>query len=376
MPPGWRRLSPAEKAEVRRLYQAALRGGPNSSAVRALYERLRGKGRQEILEILEELGRDYAVQRVEQMRESAREAGRRARRAATETLVHRAVAEGKLPQGGDLRTLAARWLRQRVEGPLESYRVSPIRGQRSSLVTPEGDVWLSRNLHRVNTRGVIDGLRRAIQDAARHGETASSLAQRLRDEVGHRVRIADNGPPSVRIPQLVRDIEREAAAMLRATGDPRAAQRFASVRDDLRSWASQLKGTEKGMQAAGFDLVDKIQRAVARADVEAVQTAVKWWTWNREQEHQRLIARTELTRSYSHAYVEASRQVPWVVAWEWNCDDDPCEECQALDGRVMERGEVIYPPLHPNCECWLTEIVDSSVEPTEDEWERMMADAA
>jgi hypothetical protein len=315
---------------------------------------------------------------VAQLRDAARRVTTQARSHVADQLVMRAGVRGRLPEAGTLRNQAARWISQRVEGPRQSYRVSPIEGRRSSVLFPEGDVWLSRNLHRINSRGVIDGLRKALEEGARHSETASSLAQRLRDEIGHRVSITDTGPPSFKIPEQLRAIEREAYAAIRASGDPRASQRFAATRAEFERYAKTLGTGQKGLAAPAMDALRKIEAAIRRNDVTAVDSAVKWWTWNREQEHQQLIARTELTRAYSHAYVRASEGIAWIPAFEWVANADACDECAALDGTIMPRGEVLYPctDTHPGCECILVEVVDSDLEPSESEWSEMMADEA
>jgi hypothetical protein len=272
----------------------------------------------------------------------------------------------------------ARWPTAWSPGPPEretSRLRSPIEGRRSSVLFPEGDVWLSKNLHRINSRSVIDGLRHALEEGARHSETASSLAQRLRDEVGHHVLISDTGPPGFKIPEQLRAIEREAYAAIRSSGDPRAAQRFAPVRAEFERYAERLGAGKNGLAAPAMDALRKIEAAILRNDAAAVDSAVKWWTWNREQEHQRLIARTELTRAYSHAYVEASRRVPWVKAWEWVASPGACDVCQELDGNVMTLSDLIYPgDTHPGCECNLVEVIDSDMEPSEEQWSEMMAD--
>ncbi len=341
LPRGWRRLTPAQKASVRRLYNQSVLGGTSSRAARELYDMLRGMDRAEILDVMAQAGDAYATTRVAQLASAAERTALGAR--------------------------AALWSAHGVAGSRRSLRVSPIDAQRSSRLFAGGEVWLSRNLHRANSRGVIDGLRHALQEGARHGRSATEVAQQLRDQVGHRVDV------SKMIPKALRDIEREAYAAIRSSGDPRAAQTFAPIRRQFREYAEGLRSTDRSTQAAAMDALRKIESAVARADAAGVESAVKWWTWNREQEHQRLIARTELSRSFSHAYVDAARDVPSVVGFEWNADGDACEDCAALDGKVMGWGEIIYPPLHPHCGCLLIEVLDPSKEPTEEEWDRILA---
>jgi SPP1 gp7 family putative phage head morphogenesis protein len=153
-------------------------------------------------------------------------------------------------------------------------------------------------------------------------------------------------------------IEKAARAAIRASGDPRAAEAFARTKKALDAYAAKLAPGVKSSQAAARSAADAILSAVRRGSEEAVDRAVKWWTWNREQDHQQLIARTETARAYTQAFVAAGREVPWVAGWEWNADDDPCPECQALHGTFFDRDTADQlPPLHPNCECFLTEVL-------------------
>lgn len=368
LPTGWRRLTESEKREVRRMYAAALAAGISTKAARDLYRALRGKTRSEILDILKEAASEYEAAAAKRLAAATKQAKERAHKAAATSIARRLTDTGAIPTG-TLGERAARWLQRRIASPLESYRVSPLVGRRTAVVHPGGEVWLSRRLHGGNTSQVVQGLRRALVEGARHGETASALAQRLRDDIGHGVRID--------VPKRLRALEREAYQVIKASGDPRAAQTFAPIRDDFRRYAESLRQTTRGTQAAAMDVLAKVERAVARCDAVGVEHAVKWWTWNLEQSHQQMIAETETTRAFSKAYVEAGKENPFVVAWEWEADADACDECAALDGKVMTESELVYPPAHPHCRCLLLEVTDTTVEISDERWDQILAgDAA
>jgi hypothetical protein len=250
------------------------------------------------------------------------------------------------------------------------------------VVWPSGEVWLSRPLHRINPGPVFEQLSRAVEQAVRNGETATSLAQRMRDEIGHRVRIADGGPGGVGVPPILRDLEEASRRSILASGDPRAFERFAGVRREFRQYAERLKGGAFGTRTAAVSALKDIEAAVARGSAAAVDAAVRWWIWNREQSHQRLIARTETTRVFNQEYRRASDALPWVIWFEWNTEAGACERCVELGTQDLHGfgpggyPKDAYPEMpHPNCQCFPTEIIDESVEPTEEEWDRIWADA-
>lgn len=363
------RLSRADRDALRRALESARRG--TSSAARALYLRLRGRPAAEVLAILDEAGAEYAKALEAELREQIVAAQRIGTRAAARRLFQMAPTRN-LPS--DLANKAAEWLERRVR-EASSLRVSPLTGARTAMVDPEGTVWLSRALHGGNLRrlGVIDGLRRAVTEAVRQGETATSLAQRLRDDIGHRVAIVEGGPAIASIPPQVAEMERAALRAIRA-GGPGATEELARARREFAKYKAGLRGGKYGTRSAARSALADLESAIRRGSAEAVDRAVKWYAWNREQEHQRLIARTETARAYNRAYVAGSRAVPWVSGWQWVAEGESCEECTALDGTFIPRDAPgPFPPLHPNCDCWLEEVLDPDVEPTEAEWRQMLA---
>lgn len=74
-----------------------------------------------------------------------------------------------------------------------------------------------------------------------------------------------------------------------------------------------------------------------------------------------MIARTEVLSATNFATLEAYKQSNVVTGKEWltAIDERTCEECDAMDGKVVTLnavfqspvGAVDAPPLHPNCRC-------------------------
>jgi hypothetical protein len=248
---------------------------------------------------------------------------------------------------------------------LPRLRLSPLTGRRTAYVLPSGDVWLSRALHSINQPRVFTGLTEAIDKAICEGETATSLAQRLRDDVGHHVQIG---------PGALAPIEEAAKRALRASGD------LARTRTAIRQYAEKLKGGAYSRRSAHLDAIAKIERAVEAGNAAAVADAVRWHTWNLEQQHQRLIARTETVRGYNREYRATAGVFPWVPGFQWNPNAGACDECLAL-AEADEYGlgpggypKDAYPEMpHPNCECYPTEIIDEDMEPTEEQWQQLEA---
>lgn len=388
----YRRLTHAEKRAVERALRRAGRG--TAGAASRLYERLRRLPPEKLLEALREEVRRYGDDASGELAAATDGAGTAGAAAAARTWSRRLDTRvkgllggpaGGIPGGGG--GAVAGSSAGSPSGPGDSLvrarlRLSPLPGPRSAVVWPSGEVWLSRPLHRINPGPVFEQLSRAVEQAVRHGETATSLAQRMRDEIGHRVRIVDGGPGGIGVPPILRDLEEASRRSILASGDPRAFERFAGVRRELRRYADRLQGGAFGTRTAAVSALKDIEAAVARGSAAAVDDAIRWWIWNREQIHQRMIARTETTRAFNEEYRRASDALPWVVGFEWNTEPGACERCLELGAQdQFDLGPGGYPKdaypamPHPNCMCFPTEIIDESVEPTEEEWATIWAAA-
>lgn len=364
-------LPPRDRAALRKALHAARKG--ESGAARALYERLRGLSAKEVLAALRDAGEQYADDLAKELAEQIGTAHRIGARAVTDSAL-RTLRRDRLP--GGLAERAEKWLRRRIAD--QTFRVSPLTGARTAMVSQEGTVWLSRALHGANSGKVIEGLRGAIVEAVKNGETASSLAQRMRDDIGHRVAITAEGPAAARIAPEVVQAEKAALRAIRASGDPRIGPDLARMRREFARYRDGLSAG--GSKAAARALISDLERAITRGSAKAVDDAVKWFAWNKAADHEKLIAKTETARAYTQAYIEGSRAVPWVKGWIFVASEDACEEvCAPLDGTFIPRdanGPFPISDTHPGCECALEEAIDEDMQPTREEWEATLAAAA
>jgi hypothetical protein len=364
-----RRLTDAERRKVEQALQQAM--STRATAAGDLYQRLRGLKASEwprVRKILHRILGTYADEAEAEILSDVSRASNAGARAAAGTWSAR-IGIGRSRIRAVMRGMGAPApLPQPGTKGLPRIRLSPLTGRRTAYVLPSGDVWLSRALHSLNAPGSFQGLTDAVDRAIREGTTATELAQRLRDEVGHHVAIG--GPP-----QALVQMEEAAKRALRASGDPAAMAEFQRVRIAARRYAQGLKGGAYSTRAAHLDAVSKIERAVEMSNAAAVTDAVQWWTWNRERTHQRLIARTETVRGYNREYRATAGVFPWVVGFQWNIDPAACEVCIELS-QADEHGlgpggypKDAYPEMpHPLCCCFPTEIIDEEMEPSEDEW--------
>lgn len=78
------------------------------------------------------------------------------------------------------------------------------------------------------------------------------------------------------------------------------------------------------------------------------------------------VINTEVARATSAAQMESYRASSVVnrVMWDATLEDNTCDECAALDGKVFNIDDAPDLPLHPNCHCALIPVVDGW-EPTE-----------
>ncbi len=96
------------------------------------------------------------------------------------------------------------------------------------------------------------------------------------------------------------------------------------------------------------DLQKKIQGVMNANDVRA-----------------RLIAQTEITRSYANGNLTTWKESGAIEKKRWRTNNDSlvCEVCAPLNGKVAEldaefEDGLTSPPAHPGCRCWVTPVVE------------------
>lgn len=339
----FRRMTRREREEVQRAFERSIASAAQPEAARILLRSLRDVDPADVRRAVAEASRRAARAFADDVHRRSQEATRAAGRLATGVVTPAAATR-----------VGREWLLSRAEA-----------GWTRASETAAG--W-SRQLWGQQSARMAQRIGDRLESVVRGQRTVTQAAQSLRDAVNARVRISADGPGSVRIPQRITDLDRAARAMIRDVGDPesQAALRRSVAR--MRSRTERLVGTNRGTQGAGDTLLREVERAVSGMDAKALSDAVEWWAWKREQVHQRAVVEYETSKAWNLSYVESHASVPWVHSFEWMADAGACEDCAALDGRIIERDDLIPPPLHLHCGCMVLAVVDEEMEPTEDEW--------
>lgn len=339
-----RRLTRAEREQVRREIDRLVKGG-RTRAPRMLYARLRGVDPEDIRAVLAGAGREAAEILAADV----------AAQIARASVVAGRLSAGHLAGADGLSRGASAWVRARAR---EGWTSAADSGRR----------W-SQALYAEQSARMSHDIGTALARVTRGTETVTRAAQMLRDDVGFRVPITPRGPGAVRVPKRIVELQRAARDAIRTVGDPEAQAALRRALAKMETQTERLVATSRGTRAAGRTLAREVAGSVEKLNAQALDDAVEWWAWKREQVHQTMIVRTETARAFNEAYVGASKGIPWVVAFEWNTDDDPCEECEALGGKVFPRDALAEMPRHPNCRCFYTEVIDTDLEPTEEQWQ-------
>lgn len=208
---------------------------------------------------------------------------------------------------------------------------------------------LSQRLHRMTAtyRGELD---QAIAAGIRNGDGAFALAQRLHEGAKAGV------PPD---PALIQ----EARALIRqmgANGGPEAAAEASRLASRIGEYTRTLEGpAHAGMRPGWEELAKRIERAATTGRAETIDSAVKWWSYDKTQYQAKVIARTEMVDATTRAFEARAEESGLVERLIWRITDDTaCEDCQALDGEEFGFGDGERPPLHPNCRCRMENRID------------------
>lgn len=218
----------------------------------------------------------------------------------------------------------------------------------------------------------VDGLRLSARLHDRAEATVRAMAEELRETAvaGRTVataaqRLLEVDDVRVELPRYVRDLR---GAVL--GGD-----------------RSRLRAVVSEHLAGAMELEDATLRASARRLARVAETAtigdlerqLGYWVRDRALYTERVVARTETARVFQGAFVESTREQPWVKGYRWELSGshpraDVCDVYanQAIDG-LGPGGYLVEGvpdlPAHPNCLCFTTAILD------EDHFERETAAA-
>lgn len=177
------------------------------------------------------------------------------------------------------------------------------------------------------------------------------------------------------IKKLSKEARKTAQALIEQQGKYFMSQLDVDVAFDienpkLQSWLSKYSiKLSKNLEAVNTDeLRSLLKKAIAAGEtipeiMERVNGLFSEWDRNRAE----VIARTETSRANNKAATDTYRQSGVVDKVEWLASPGCCEDCDALDGTVIDLGDEFFdadydtgegPPRHPNCRCALLPVVD------------------
>jgi hypothetical protein len=127
-----------------------------------------------------------------------------------------------------------------------------------------------------------------------------------------------------------------------------------------------------GMRSAAQQYVQEIERAVRMGRTDLIDRAVYYQGYHKRAYHERMTARTEMTRGFGEALMETSKESPWVVGFKWKlsprhskrdiCDTNATQNLHKMGPGCYPRDKFPEYPAHPSCMCVIEPIIDDTVE--------------
>lgn len=292
--------------------------------------------------VLERLERSATRADLERSLRVAIEPSEGARREVIERAVERAAATG-LEAGPEVATAAFDdFARVRPPDPARALEIATahLRGDRAI-----DGVRLSSRLH-ATQETTIRAMAGELHETMSTGLSVERAAQRL-------LEVDD---PVVELPRYIRDVR----AAVR-TGDQ------VRLRAAIERHLAEVDGLDDPtLRAAGRDFL----RRARTATEQDLDRQVGYWVRDRALYQERVVVRTEAARAHAAAFVESTKDQPWVKGYRWELSashprPDVCDlfANQAIDG-LGPGGYLLDSvpqlPAHPNCLCFTTAILDDA----------------
>lgn len=193
----------------------------------------------------------------------------------------------------------------------------------------------------------------------------------------------DAGDPNwvrpANLPPEILALESAARALAAAPTEATARQAYSVAESAVRALAKRYGRTNSDLRSETENLLVEVQAGLERSRVSKVEKAIYWWAYHRDRIAGRQSQECEEARAFAAVQLKDAAKVPWVVGFRWMYRPGrgrSCEQCKALSTtNAFGLGPGGYPkdrvppyPAHDGCCCYLDDIVDQSVEPTEAEW--------
>jgi len=123
----------------------------------------------------------------------------------------------------------------------------------------------------------------------------------------------------------------------------------------MKNQAQILKGLDKTTLSL---IATSIQQGIiSGADIGDVTSQINALVNNPARLN--MILLTESVRAYNAGILGVYDQAG-ISQFNWICTETACEQCEAEEG-VHDMGDDVQPPLHPNCQCEITPVVENQM---------------
>ncbi len=160
--------------------------------------------------------------------------------------------------------------------------------------------------------------------------------------------------------KLIEKLRQNAKAMIKGEI---SRKKWNSILKQYERYIKQRK--ETGILHAHKTLLRELTKAVEKASTKAVDETVNWYLYQKQLYNLKRIARTEASRVLNTAIVEAYKDNPYCIGFQWKLNPahqitDICDEYANADfglGKgVFPKGKQPHCPAHPHCMCELIPI--------------------
>jgi hypothetical protein len=220
-------------------------------------------------------------------------------------------------------------------------------------------------------------LRKGLKRTLLNQVKLRSSAQKIAYELQYTIEQLEKGKFTVtmaqeQLPKLVKELHRTARLSIANGGD-------------LKEWRKLAKKAEKyinrltdniqyGLKPAYKKLIDDLTEAIKKRSEKAVDEAVKWWVYDKQQYRLKVIARTEMSNAYYLSIIKSTEKNPLVVGYRWKLSRshrirDICDDLAHKDHGLGLPG--VFPkdrvPMiqslasHPQCLCRIEPVMVNEV---------------
>ncbi|OQW74854.1 MAG: hypothetical protein BVN35_09575 [Proteobacteria bacterium ST_bin11] len=248
--------------------------------------------------------------------------------------------------------------------PLQSETVLQLAEESFKQQWPDG-LTLSDRLWKWD-EATRNGVSQVLQDGVRAGKAVDGIAMDMQRTIeraagGQRFKIV-----SEHIDDWVAELHSAAIELIH---NPAARADWNAAVETARDIIDGLKTT--GSRSAAERVLSEMQKAVEKGREELLDKAVKWWTYDKQLYHLKVIARSEMANAGHGAVIDSTIQDDSIIGYEWLLSAshpviDICDYYASIDmglGKgVFTKVAVPRKKAHPLCMCLLIPRVSPKLE--------------